>query len=450
MTVASPSETIYAAKPKHERAAAKLRRRVAAARPGEKFSEAALAREFGISRSLFRTNVTDLVHEGLLVRVAGCGTFVTDKVRQLNSLRVSFGGNIAFAGTHRTAERAMRLRFPDLRLRHVPGWKEADVRTVICHQVPMQAQRLVPLDAVWERYPDLAPDAFLPKARRLFEHEGRLIALPLLFSPAVLHYNPLRFEEAGVSLPDDTWTWEDMIEAARVLHRPDRDQVGVSMPQPVRLFLAMVWSLGGDVADAESGHWDLHHDAAYRAAALFARFRRYDTLSPSSAPSWTRGENADPRAAMVPAGGVLPTQIKARPPDCIRVAPMPLGTTRATWILAEGIGLTRECTNLDQAAAYIHELAGPTGQQAMLDAGLRIPGLTAIASRAAAITPYLEQMPYARIVHEISGSGVYAVTATQLNRLADPADAVDFCHHTEELVNALLEYRHHEYPEALG
>ena len=361
-------------KPRYARAADKLRKRVAAARPGEKLSEAGLAREFGVSRSLLRMSVTDLVNEGLLVRAPGRGTFVTEKVLETHSVRVCFGGNVEYAAADRAAERALQVHFPNARVLRMPRQGEVDVRTVISHAVPRLARQFQSLDFVLERYPDLAPEAFLPEGRRLFEHEGRLIALPLLFSPAVLHYNPIRFEEAGISPPDDTWTWEDMIEAARALHNPEQNRFGVSLPQKIRLFITMVWSMGGEVTDHESGLWNLRHDAAYRAAVVFARLAECAAPVPSSRGRFrSAGEVADPRAAMILSGGVLPTQMESRAPGWIRTAPMPRGLRRATWILAEGVGLAKECVNPDLAAAYIHELAGPVGQQALLDAALRIP-----------------------------------------------------------------------------
>lgn len=50
-----------------------------------------------------------------------------------------------------------------------------------------------------------------------FTHEDRIYGLPWLQQPVMLYVNQSLFEEAGVDLPDDSWTWDDFIEAATKL-----------------------------------------------------------------------------------------------------------------------------------------------------------------------------------------------------------------------------------------
>ena len=418
-----------------------------AAAPGEKLSEVALAREFGVSRSLLRLSVSELVTEGLLVRAPGRGTFVTDKVLEHNTVRFTIAQNLEYSGADKAAERALLADWPNARIRYVQGRRaESDVRTIISHQVPRIAPAYQPLEFVLERYPDLAPEAFLPEALEVFRHKGRLMALPLLCSAAVLHYNPVVFEAAGIGPPGPDWTWEHMLHAARTLHKPDRNQFGLTMPQPVRLFLTMIWSLGGEVCGGPFGLWNLRHDAAYRAAALFARLRPYVAPVPGRRSGPTR-EFGHARAAMLPAGGTLPTQLEGGPRVSLRTAPMPQGIKKATWILAEGVSIAAGCVNPDLAAAFVHALAGPNGQQALFDSGLRTPALRSVSLRSRGTDPYQEQMPWARVPYEFSRLNVHPIAAAQLMRLHDPSEAKAFCHHTEDLVNALIESQRDEDPD---
>ena len=49
------------------------------------------------------------------------------------------------------------------------------------------------------------------------EHSGEIHGLPVGADVVVLYYNKSDFDEAGLDYPDDTWTWDDVVEAAREL-----------------------------------------------------------------------------------------------------------------------------------------------------------------------------------------------------------------------------------------
>jgi len=272
----------------------------------------------------------------------------------------------------------------------------------------------------------------------MFRHNGRLLALPLFSSAAVMHYNPVLFDEAGVPHPDRDWTWEQMIEAGRAMHRPDAGRIGLAIPEPRRLFLAMIWSLGGEACSAPDGPWDLCHDAAYQGAALFARATQYAEVGEGHG---SARAFADGRVAMLPLAGVMATWIGRALPDWVRCAPLPRDRTRATWYMAEGLGLGRVCRDLDLAAAFIRELVKPETQQVLHDAGLRTLAWKGIGGDDAERELYHTEKRWARVTYPLSDHGLRAVLGAQLARLKDPRQAEDFCQHTEELVNAIVAAR---------
>jgi multiple sugar transport system substrate-binding protein len=51
----------------------------------------------------------------------------------------------------------------------------------------------------------------------IFLQEGKIYALPFQLTPAVWLYNKTLFQEKGVPEPDDTWDWDDALEAAIAL-----------------------------------------------------------------------------------------------------------------------------------------------------------------------------------------------------------------------------------------
>jgi len=63
----------------------------------------------------------------------------------------------------------------------------------------------------------------------LYTSEGKQYAMPKDIDTIALFYNKTMFDEAGVAYPDNTWTWEDMYEAAKKLTKPDGSQYGYAI-----------------------------------------------------------------------------------------------------------------------------------------------------------------------------------------------------------------------------
>lgn len=51
-----------------------------------------------------------------------------------------------------------------------------------------------------------------------FNYNDRLLALPFIFSPIVLCYNKEHFANSGITEPNSSWTWDDLMEAATKLN----------------------------------------------------------------------------------------------------------------------------------------------------------------------------------------------------------------------------------------
>lgn len=67
------------------------------------------------------------------------------------------------------------------------------------------------------------PDALL----ELYEYEGDQYALPKDFDTTALWYNKQLFDDAGVDYPDDSWEWDDLVNAAKELTNPEEDVYGI-------------------------------------------------------------------------------------------------------------------------------------------------------------------------------------------------------------------------------
>ncbi len=113
-----------------------------------------------------------------------------------------------------------------------------------------------------ELVPELNLDRFFPTVLAIHEApDGAIYNLPNDYTPMVIYYNPLAFERAGVPVPTVDWTWDDLLEKARLLTLdsegrnaadPEFDaenivQYGFRVRQFVFEWIYRVWANGGDV-----------------------------------------------------------------------------------------------------------------------------------------------------------------------------------------------------------
>ncbi|WP_319560436.1 sugar ABC transporter substrate-binding protein [Marispirochaeta sp.] len=64
----------------------------------------------------------------------------------------------------------------------------------------------------------------------IYNHEGNQYAVPKDYDTIGLWYNKTMFDAAGISYPDETWTWNDLYTAAKELTKEDGSQYGILTP----------------------------------------------------------------------------------------------------------------------------------------------------------------------------------------------------------------------------
>jgi multiple sugar transport system substrate-binding protein len=96
---------------------------------------------------------------------------------------------------------------------------------------------------------------FYEPAIEAFRHDGTLVCAPRNVSSLVVYYNRKLFEEAGLPLPGDAWTWAEFLDAAKALTRDTNYGLGFE-PTLIRL-APFVWQAGGDLVD------DLHRPTRF-------------------------------------------------------------------------------------------------------------------------------------------------------------------------------------------
>jgi len=62
----------------------------------------------------------------------------------------------------------------------------------------------------------------------LYNYDGDQFALPKDFDTNALWYNKELFDKYGVDYPDETWEWDDLVDAAKELTNPEDDVHGIA------------------------------------------------------------------------------------------------------------------------------------------------------------------------------------------------------------------------------
>lgn len=83
-----------------------------------------------------------------------------------------------------------------------------------------KAGYVIPLDQYVAQSPLINVEDFIPATKELMAMQGGLYGLPWCYATHVLYYNKDLFDKAGIPYPDENWTWDDFVRAARALTDP--------------------------------------------------------------------------------------------------------------------------------------------------------------------------------------------------------------------------------------
>lgn len=96
---------------------------------------------------------------------------------------------------------------------------------------------------------DFSEDVFYPRAYESFNYKGVQYGLPETFSTVVLYYNKDLFDAAGLTYPEEDWTWDDAIKAALKIRDKENDIWGLYSGVQFWEFYKKIAQNGGSVYD---------------------------------------------------------------------------------------------------------------------------------------------------------------------------------------------------------
>ncbi len=85
----------------------------------------------------------------------------------------------------------------------------------------------------------------------LYTRENKVYAIPKDYDTIALWYNKTMFDEAGIDYPNETWTWNTVLEAAQKLTKEDGSQFGfgVNTGNNQDTYYNMIYANGGFVVN---------------------------------------------------------------------------------------------------------------------------------------------------------------------------------------------------------
>lgn len=119
--------------------------------------------------------------------------------------------------------------------------------------------------------------------------EGEVYGIPVTGTAEVLIYNKDMFDKAGLKYPDETWTWNDMLTAARKLTRDTNgdgrtDEYGVScLPGWWAADITWIWANGGEVFNGDLSRCVVNNARAQEAMQFLVDLSSRYNVTPKEA-----------------------------------------------------------------------------------------------------------------------------------------------------------------------
>ena len=267
--------------------------------------------------------------------------------------------------------------------------------------------QLLDLTAYIQADPDIDLSSYPQGLNQIYNINGKQYAIPKDYDTIALWYNKKLFDEAGISYPDDTWTWDDLYEAARKLTKADKSQYGFCAGlHNQEGYYNFVYQNGGEIVTAgrKSGY-----DQEKTIGGIEAYFKLVqEGLSPEIYDDQARAEAMqNGLTAMGLFGswnlsGFAESELMVNNFDC---AVLPMSNSGGKSSIFNGLGnaIAANCQHPDEAWTWIKYLSTKEGQLRQAELGIAISAFNGTADAWTKAYPmfnakcYIEMVDYAQI-----------------------------------------------------
>jgi len=232
------------------------------------------------------------------------------------------------------------------------------------------------------------PD-FYPQLVDLCRWKGKLYSLPRYTSVYVLFYNKDLFDAAGLKYPDESWTWETYLAAAKKLTLPRRaagsQQFGALIQFWGARLYPWLWANGGDLLSPDRKRCTINSPECQEALQFLVDLRYKWKVTPGTSPA-----NPDQDLAMFASGrigmmmtGAWDIQMLHNVPGLHwEVGPLPKKKVRASLLGMENYAISATTQHPEEAWQLFAFLLGKQAQAVMAEKLEKQPSRQSVANDA--------------------------------------------------------------------
>jgi multiple sugar transport system substrate-binding protein len=264
-------------------------------------------------------------------------------------------------------------------------------------------------------------DEFYAQAMEAFQVDGEQICMPQNISSLVVYYNEDLFDEAGLSYPDEGWTWADFLRMAKALTVDVdgdgvTDRYGVGMDPEVIRLAPFIWSSGAELVDDETDPTRFAVDTPTAIQAMQDFFDLHSVYGVAPGDEQLESEDTETRFLNGTLGMVFSSRRDTPSFRTITdfgwdVAGLPRRGQPAGILHSDAYCLTTASENKDTAWRFVEFALGPEGAPIVAASGRTVPSLIEVANSDAFLDPtrdpansrvFLDTIPVIRRVPNIS------------------------------------------------
>ena len=256
---------------------------------------------------------------------------------------------------------------------------------------------LEPLGAYLAQSPEIDESGFFPIAIQSFMMDGQLWCIPQNISSLVVYYNHRLFDKAGLAYPQNDWTWDQFLRAARTLTQDvDNDgridQHGAGLAPNLFRLAPFVWQNGGKIVDDPQNPTRLTLDSPASMAAFqwFVDLQVREGIVPNATAE--SAESSESRflngrlAMLFNSRRGVPTYRTIKDLSW-NVAPLPRGPVQAGILHSDGYCMAAGTADKGAAWAFIEFANSPAGQLLVAETGRTVPSLVTVANSPEFLAP---------------------------------------------------------------
>jgi multiple sugar transport system substrate-binding protein len=205
--------------------------------------------------------------------------------------------------------------------------------------------------------------------------------LPRDLNVVALYYNKAMFDAAGLAYPDETWTWDTLVDAGKKLTldkdgdgQPDQWGFYTETTDMENYWSELVWQNGGDIISADHTKTLLGSDEAVGGIQRLQDLIYTDHIMPTPDITAVLGDAFEQGQAAMEANGswLVPTHLAAG--IDLGIAPLPAGPAgQATSINPTGLVVAGSTKAPDAAWELVKYIVSPEAQTQLMQLKAAVP-----------------------------------------------------------------------------